>query len=208
MSWLFYLSGEIEAPCIARVASGPSSCRWQDEGWLNLCMLAHFLGLCRSGPGGLRQQGQGLSVYRDEWQVICDHPAARQGTDPRWDEMGRAIRPALLALFQSSRVCKYNFFCEGQYLIYLNCQFLIFYQQFNPFGLHLLLSWVSEFYRMTFLNLLRDTVKLWKFFCSLNLFFDIDQVDPWINMIPSGHRGKIICCFSLHASLKKTSLIS
>jgi len=84
----------------------------------------------------------------------------------------------------------------------------VIYQQFNPFGLHLLLSWVSEFYRMTFLNLLRDTVKLWKFFCSLNLFFDIDQVDPWINMIPSGHRGKIICCISLHASLKKTSLIS
>lgn len=54
----------------------------------------------------------------------------------------------------------------------------VIYQQFNPFGLHLLLSWVSEFYRMTFLNLLRDTVKLWKFFCSLNLFFDIDQVDP------------------------------
>lgn len=160
MSWLFYLSGEIEAPCIARVASGPSSCRWP------------------SGPGGLRQQGQGLSVYRDEWQVMCDHPAARQGTDPRWDEMGRAIRPALLALFQSSRVCKYNFFCEGQYLIYLNCQFLIFYQQFNPFGLHLLLSWVSEFYRMTFLNLLTDTVKLWKFFAVWIYFLILIRWTP------------------------------
>ena len=160
--------------------------------------------MAQVGEGG-RVRGSLCIVMSDRWCVIIRLPARER---IRWDEMGRAIRPALLALFQSSRVCKYNFFCEGQYLIYLNCQFLIFYQQFNPFGLHLLLSWVSEFYRMTFLNLLTDTVKLWKFFCSLNLFFDIDQVDPWINMIPSGHRGKIICCFSLHASLKKTSLIS